>query len=461
MHKEYNWLFSLVLLLTTIPLSGLAQNQTQPQTTDPDEITAPERVDIEPVADDSEIQDRLARILNSIDWFEDPQVEVSDGVVFLNGSTQTADHKRWAGDLARNTQDVTAVVNRMEVLDPDIWDYEPAFTGIQELWQNILSAVPFLIFGIAVMIIFWLISVLVAKVARAYLANRKMNDLLQTIVARGIAIVVFLVGIYIVFYVADLTRVALTILGGTGLLGIVLGIAFRDITENFLASIFLSLQNPFHAGDLVEINDTMGFIHRLTIRATVIMTLDGNHLQIPNASVYKSSILNYTSNPNHRIHFVIGIGYDASITFAQEVASKILKGHPAVLKEPEPWILVDDLASSTVNLKFYVWLDGSKHNFLKVRSSVLRQIKRAYQTEGISMPDAARERIFLDGVSMQPHKETASFDRKKPVSAPASEDSKVVTKTEGQLESNDEDILKQARMSRSPEEGDDLLKPNK
>jgi small conductance mechanosensitive channel len=85
------------------------------------------------------------------------------------------------------------------------------------------------------------------------------------------------------------------------------------------------VQNPFHAGDLVEINDNIGFVQRLTIRATLLMTLDGNHLQIPNSTVYKSSILNYTSNPNQRIRFVIGIGYDASVTSAQEIAARYLK----------------------------------------------------------------------------------------------------------------------------------------
>jgi small conductance mechanosensitive channel len=445
MRIKYYCLFIILLLLITTPLSVFAQVQTQTQTTETDETEAPERVEVEPVADDAQIQERLSRILTATEWFGDPQVEVRDGVVFLRGSTETDDHKRWAGDLARNTQDVTAVVNRIEVLDPDIWDYQPAYTGLQELWRNIMSAIPFLIFGIVVLILFWGISALVAKGTRAYLTNRDMNELLQDITAKGIAIFVFLLGIYIVFHVADLTNVALTILGGTGLLGIVLGIAFRDITENFLASIFLSVQNPFHAGDHVDINGNTGFVQRLTIRATLLMTLDGNHLQIPNSLVYKSSILNYTSNPKQRFSFVIGIGYDASVISAQDLATKIFEEHPAVLKEPEPLVLVDKLASSTINLMFYVWVDGSKHNVLKVKSSVLRQIKTAYMSEGISMPDDARERVYLDGVTMHPKKGTATPDQKKSESIPAEEDSQLITKAEGQLESNDEEILEQAR----------------
>ncbi len=154
MHKIYQCLFILVLLLITLPLYVIAQGQNQTQTTVTDESTAPEKVDVAPVAQDSQIRDRLAGIMNATEWFENPQVEVNDGVVFISGSTESIDYKRWAGDLARNTQDVTAVVNRIEVLDPDIWDYEPAFTGLQELWRNIMSAIPFLIFGVVVLIIF-------------------------------------------------------------------------------------------------------------------------------------------------------------------------------------------------------------------------------------------------------------------------------------------------------------------
>ncbi|MEX2351342.1 MAG: mechanosensitive ion channel family protein [Balneolaceae bacterium] len=461
MPKTSKYLFILLIVLITVPFSLTAQVQNQDEISVEDETAAPERVDVAPMADDSQIQERLARIMTATEWFENPQVEVNDGVVFLSGSTETDDYKRWAGDLARNTQDVTAVVNRIQIVDPDIWDYQPAFTGLQELWRNIMSAIPFVIFGIVVLVIFWGISLLVVKGARAYLTSRQMNDLLQDIAARGIAIVVFLLGIYIVFHVADLTNVALTILGGTGLLGIVLGIAFRDITENFLASIFLSVQNPFHAGDHVEINGNIGYVQRLTIRATLLITLDGNHLQIPNSIVYKSSILNYTSNPNQQISFVIGIGYDASVTTAQDIAAKIFEDHPAVLREPEPWILVDELASSTIKLKYYFWVDGSKHNVLKVKSSVLRQIKTAYLAEGISMPDDARERVYLDGVTLQAQKKATTDDKIKSISAPVAEDSKLITKAEGHLETNDAVILEQARKSRSPEEGDDLLKPNK
>lgn len=453
----------ICFLLIALPAAAWAQDNNQEV---PDEAAAetpvPEQVDVRPEAADSEIRERLRGILAATGWFADTEVEVNDGVVFLRGSTETDDFKRWAGELARNTQDVAAVVNQIQVMEPDIWNYEPAFTGMQELWRSIMRAIPFWVFGLFVLVIFWGISLLGAKATRASLKKREMNILLQDIAARGVAVVVFLLGLYIVFHIADLTGVALTVLGGTGLLGIVLGIAFRDITENFLASIFLSIQNPFRAGDLVEISGTTGFIQRLTVRATLLMTLDGNHIQIPNSTVYKSSILNYTSNPNQRTTFTIGIGYDDSVTKAQEIGAKILEDHPAVLREPEPWVLLDKLAASTVNVQFYFWVNAHTHNLLKVKSSLLRLIKTAYREEGISMPDEAREMVFPKGVPVQLTGDSPAppeREGEKEAENQLSEDSRVAAEGEGKLESNDEEIREQARQSRSPEEGEDLLKP--
>jgi hypothetical protein len=164
--------------------------------------------------------------------------------------------------------------------------------------------------------------------------------------------------------VSGLTQLALTVLGGTGLVGLVVGIAFRDITENFLASIFLSIQRPFETADLIEVSGVTGYVRQLNMRTTVVMTLDGNIAQIPNATVYKSTLRNFTTNANRREDFVVGIGYDEPIDRAQEIARGVLEGHPAVLSDPGPLVLADGLGKSTVNLRVYFWINGREHSWL-------------------------------------------------------------------------------------------------
>ena len=108
---------------------------------------APAKVDVNPVAHDEEIRNRLQSVLEATDWFTDPQVRVEEGVVFLNGQASSDDLKKWAGDLARNTQDVVAVANRMEVLEPSAWDLRPAWSGLLVLWRDSSARFPFSCLG--------------------------------------------------------------------------------------------------------------------------------------------------------------------------------------------------------------------------------------------------------------------------------------------------------------------------
>jgi small-conductance mechanosensitive channel len=151
----------------------------------------------------------------------------------------------------------------------------------------------------------------------------------------------------------------------------------------------------------------------------------------------------------------MGIGYDDSISLAQETIRRVLEDHPAVLNEPEHLVLVDALGSSTVNLQIYFWIDGTQHSWLKVKSSVIRLAKRAIQDAGISMPDEAREIIFPQGVPVQ----TIYPDGERPITAPvaAREADSVSTSAEGDLRSEASEIVSQARHSRPPESGENLL----
>ncbi len=429
-----------------------------------DSPQAPARVEVKPLARDHEIRGRLVDILQATGWFTAPEVQVHDGVVFLTGMTETAEFRKWAGDLARNTQDVVAVVNQIGLKEPSVWDLRPAMEGLREQWRTVVRSSPFVIFGVLILAVTFGAARLFKAVARASLQRRDINPLLQDLISRGVALGVFLVGLYLVFQVAGLTTMALTIMGGTGLLGIVLGIAFRDITENLLASIFLSVQNPFRNGDLIEITGILGFVQMLTIRATVLMTPDGNHVQIPNATVYKNSIHNYTSNPNRRADFTVGIGYDDDLLAAQEVVLKILAEHPAVLTDPEPLVLVENLNKATVDLRIYFWLDGRQHSLLKVKSSVIRLVKRGFQEAGISMPDEAREVIFPQAVAVRlttPEEMPPKGVRPPAAIAPQppATPKTVSTDAEGGLRSEAGEIQQQARRSRAPEKGQNLLKP--
>lgn len=444
-----------IFLIYCIPLCVFAQ------TTAPvkEEVPAPatQKVEVKPTSQDSEIQKRLEGILNATGWFTHVSVEVKEGIVFLSGTTKSEEFKSWAGNLARNTQNVVAVVNKITVEESTLEGFGAITQLFQNRWNSLVHSVPSIVIGVAILILAWVLAFLASLITRIALRRRYNKSLLQEVVSKSVGILIFLFGIYLIFDLANLTGAALTVLSGTGLLGIVLGIAFRDITENFLASILLSIHNPFRSGDLVEIAGFTGYVQGLTMRVTLLMSLDGNHIQIPNANVYKSSIRNYTSNPNRREEFTLSIGDEEGISRAQEIALKVLEEHEAVLRDPEPLVLVDGIGKSAIILRIYFWLNGSQFSSLKVKSSVIRLIRQALQAEKIPMPGEVRELWFPKSLSIRmEHPGGGKGESKEPLPRGPNE---VATSSESGFQSEAQEIKEQGKQARLPEAGKNLLPP--
>ena len=423
-------------------------------------------VTVVPAANDVEISKRLQGILESTTWFVRPRASVRQGVVFLDGMTRTQDHRRWAGDLAEKTQDVVAVVNRIEV-ETDVGStFGRAGEELTGFYRQAVASWPLVVLSCVILIVTWLIAKSVSLLARHVFASRVDSPLLLTVVARAFSIPIFLLGVYFILQVAGLTRLALTVLGGTGLAGIIIGFAFRDIAENFLASLLLSVRNPFRSGDLVEVAGHTGIVLNLNTRSTILLTLDGSHVQIPNATVYKSTIKNFSSNPNRRATFVVGIGYESSASRAQKLINQVLREHSAVLSSPEPLVLVEELGAATVNLRINYWFDSGIHSPAKINSALLRQTKNVLLESGIELPDPAREIVFPKGIPVtmlnntSEESGTQSAAPRSQEMATAGDDARDSTEGEGNLSSETKEVSEHAETV-VPEGRENLLKSRK
>ena len=250
-------------------------------------------------------------------------------------------------------------------------------------------------------------------------------------------------------------------------MGLIIGFAFKDIAENFISSLLLSVQKPFKIDDVIEIDGRIGVVKQVTARATTLVDFNGDHIQIPNATVYKNVIRNLTANPKSRGQFIIGIGYDSSIVQAQQLAIKVLESTEAVLDDPEPQVLVDVLASSTVNLKVYFWIDTHQHSINKVASFLMRTIMREFEHQGISMPDDAREIIFPEGIVLRQDsnasksnddvnhlKQTPAVDNQQNMQAQQDLEHNAA---DDDLSSDADNIRQQAKAARDPEIGNNIL----
>lgn len=459
-RHDFGVVFTVLLCVTGMCApQASAQSPDQMSLPPEDPVSeVPQRVEVESTIEDTDIATRLTRILEATGWFEDPQVRVDEGVVFINGRASDTGHRDWATRLAGNTRGVVAVVNRLEVKETSMWDLSPAWDELRRFGAQAVRELPLLVLALLLLAATWGLTKWTAHSASSLFGRRLDSQLLRDVAARVVAVPVFLFGLYLVLRVSGLTRLAMTVVGGTGVLAIVIGFAFRDIAENFLASVFISIQRPFGRGDLIEVGGYKGYVQSVNTRSTLLMTLEGNHVQIPNSTIFKETITNFTANPNARFDFSVGIGYDDSISTAQSVALAVMRDHPAIINDPEPLVLVESLGAATVNLRIYVWVDISKYSQLKVRSAVIRLTKRAFEQAGISMPDEAREVVFPGGVPVR-MVEGGSIQAAQPgLEARVVEDDEAAAHSaEGDLSSEAEEIEQQARQSRPPETGQDLL----
>lgn len=179
------WLTLLVLVCCLQAVTVLAQEPISTNdaaqkliTTGKEELSlAPAKVEVTAVAQDEEIRKRLQRVLDATEWFAEPQVRVEEGVVFLHGTVESDELKKWAGDLARNTQDVVAVANRLQ-LQQSVWDFRQAWSGVMQLWRDFIHALPFLVLALFILALTIAGALLTTGASRRLLRTRVRTKLL-------------------------------------------------------------------------------------------------------------------------------------------------------------------------------------------------------------------------------------------------------------------------------------------
>jgi small-conductance mechanosensitive channel len=351
-------------------------------------------------ATDRAIERRLRGIFSELDGLGDVRIAARDGVVQLSGETLSADLRERAVRLARQVQGVAEVEDRIEEVRDVQRRIAPVVDRLVQRGWDLVAVLPLFVVALLIVGAFWLFGWIVGRwdaPFRRLSRNRFLSDLLQQVVR----VAIVLAGVVVALEVLDAGALVGTVLGAAGILGLALGFALRDTVENYIASLLLSLRQPFGHDDLVLIEGWEGRVLRLTSRATVLMTLDGNHVRIPNATVYKSVIVNYSRNPARAFEFDLGIDPAEDLAAVQQLGADTLLGMDGVMEDPPPVASVEAIGDSTVTVRLLGWVDQRHADFLKVRSEAIRLVKQAYDTAGVNMPEP-RYGVTFAGVAADP-----------------------------------------------------------
>ena len=377
----------LLALMCVAPCAALAQTETSP---------AEPLIEVgETVQSDEAIEQRIQNLLREIDGYDEVSVRVAEGVVILQGEVIDNTARSELAEIVGRVDGVITIENTTAVAGTLEERLTPAVDRLQNRLRSMLSNGPIFIvaavFFLLIAVGGWLLTTRL-PIWTWIAPNRFIAD-----VYRAIARIAFiLIGVVVALDILNATALIGAVLGAAGVVGLAVGFAVRDTVENFIASVLLSLRQPFRPNDVIEIDGDIGTVARLTSRATILISPEGNHIRIPNATVYKGKIVNYTRDPERRFQFVLGVDADSDLARALQTATDAIRDLPFVLNDPEVGAWVSEVGDSNVLLTFTGWVDQTSTDFLKARGEAIRTAKTALETAGFGLPEPIY-RVRVDG----------------------------------------------------------------
>lgn len=404
--KKVSLLAALILGLIGLPLaaqnllgSGSGDNRSTVLTNESLDGTA--IISNTKMADmDSAIAGRLREIYHELDGLEPTQVVVDSGVVTLSGSVAESQDIDRAGQIAQRIDGVVAVQNNLK-RDGDVsQNLAPVMERLSARVQQIVVLLPMFFIALVIIIVFWFFGSVLGR-ARFIWTRITSNGFLADLIASTARLLVVLMGVIIALDLLGATTLLGAILGSAGVVGLAIGFAVKDTVDNYVSSLMLSIRQPFRANDHVIIGDREGLVIRLTSRATVLMTLDGNHLRIPNSSVFRAEILNYTRNPERRFDFVLGVDAEDDPGEAIKVGINRLSQLPFVLRDPAPGGRLEEVGDSNIILRFVGWINQTETDWFKARSAAIRAVKMTLEQQGFGLPEPIYRLRFDSGSPLE------------------------------------------------------------
>ncbi|ATG40752.1 mechanosensitive ion channel family protein [Phaeobacter piscinae] len=201
-----------------------------------------------------------------------------------------------------------------------------------------------------------------------------------------------------------------SIIAAIGAAGLAIGLAMQGALSNVAAGIMLILFRPFKLGDFIEVNDEMGTVKEITLNNTVIASLSNLKVIIPNSEVWGNTITNYSEFDTRRAEWSFGVGYGANLATAEQVIRDTIMSDSRSHAEPEPFIQVNNLNSSSVDFLVRVWVDAAE--YFQYQADMKRRVKEALDDAGIDIPFPTRTLVQAAPDASQDVADTSDADAK-------------------------------------------------
>ena len=259
----------------------------------------------------------------------------------------------------------------------------------------VISHIPNFIVAVIIAIIFSFIARLAGKgmkkVLRRSLDSTQIADLMASI----FKVIVLSVGVFIALDFMGLKSTVTSLLAGAGIVGLAIGFAFQDMTENLIAGIAMGIRKPFKAGDVIETDNVFGSVHSINLRNTLIESFYGQLILVPNKILFRNVLRNYSTLGVRRIEVPVGISYADDIEKASEVIVEKINQFDFVIRKNETAVYAEGFGDSSINLLVWFWIKyPGEPDFMTVRHKGVVAVKQALDAADISIPFPIRTLDF-------------------------------------------------------------------
>lgn len=242
------------------------------------------------------------------------------------------------------------------------------------LLDTIVKKSPLVLLAIFVLILgFWIIK-LIVRGLKQVMEHGKIDISLQRFLSSLVAIVLkVLLFISVAEMVGFDTMSFVAILGAAGL---AVGMALQGSLANFAGGVLILILKPYKVGDFIDVQGFTGTVSAIRVFNTILKTPDNKTVILPNGGLSNSNLINYSTEKTRRVDMTFRIGYEDDLKKAKEILTNLVKKDERILDNPEPTIVVSELAASSVNFSVKVWCKSA--DYWGIYSDMQEKVKLAF-----------------------------------------------------------------------------------
>ena len=208
--------------------------------------------------------------------------------------------------------------------------------------------------GIVVLIVgFWVTKIITRSIGKG-LARLKID---QSLIPFLKSLSGIILKILVVITVMGMIGIQMTsFIAVLGAVGLAIGLALSGTLQNFAGGVIILVMKPYKLGDFIEAQGYKGVVKEINVFATVLNTVDNKRIIIPNGPLSTDSLTNFSAEPIRRVDWKFGMAYGDKVGDFKKALNDFIQADERILKEPESFIGLSELADSSVNFAVRAWV---------------------------------------------------------------------------------------------------------